>query len=96
MSAWNAVIRGSKKWVMFPPEVVLPGVYPPGGGRGGPLSAFVRWGRLFLCRMGGGIWLSILRIQSGSRRIMLAASDIIVSICDCNTPITEEMTELVL
>ncbi|KAK8965955.1 F-box protein [Platanthera guangdongensis] len=27
-SAWNAVIRGSKKWVMFPPEVVPPGVHP--------------------------------------------------------------------
>ncbi|XP_078436842.1 transferring glycosyl group transferase [Wolffia australiana] len=27
-SAWNAVIRGSKKWVMFPPEVAPPGVHP--------------------------------------------------------------------
>ncbi|KAK1310808.1 F-box protein [Acorus calamus] len=27
-SAWNAVIRGLKKWVMFPPEVVPPGVFP--------------------------------------------------------------------
>ncbi|KAH0460372.1 hypothetical protein IEQ34_011035 [Dendrobium chrysotoxum] len=27
-SAWNAVIRGSKKWVMFPPEIVPPGVHP--------------------------------------------------------------------
>ncbi|KAJ3413643.1 hypothetical protein HDV05_007711 [Chytridiales sp. JEL 0842] len=27
-SAWNAVIRGSKKWIMFPPEVVPPGVFP--------------------------------------------------------------------
>ncbi|KAJ6824495.1 F-box protein [Iris pallida] len=27
-SAWNAVIKGSKKWVMFPPEVVPPGVHP--------------------------------------------------------------------
>ena len=27
-SAWNAVVRGAKKWVMYPPEVVPPGVYP--------------------------------------------------------------------
>ncbi|CAL9115102.1 unnamed protein product [Musa textilis] len=27
-SAWNAVIKGSKKWVMFPPEAVPPGVHP--------------------------------------------------------------------
>jgi hypothetical protein len=27
-SAWNAVIRGSKLWIMYPPEVVPPGVFP--------------------------------------------------------------------
>ncbi|KAI3985017.1 hypothetical protein MKX01_004785 [Papaver californicum] len=27
-SVWNAVIKGSKKWVLFPPEVVPPGVHP--------------------------------------------------------------------
>ncbi|KAL3700749.1 hypothetical protein R1sor_018771 [Riccia sorocarpa] len=27
-SAWNAVVRGSKKWIMYPPEVVPPGVFP--------------------------------------------------------------------
>uniref|UniRef100_A0A803NP96 JmjC domain-containing protein n=1 Tax=Cannabis sativa TaxID=3483 RepID=A0A803NP96_CANSA len=27
-SAWNAVIKGSKKWVMFPPDVTPPGVHP--------------------------------------------------------------------
>ncbi|KAF0697075.1 Aste57867_12222 [Aphanomyces stellatus] len=26
--AWNAVLRGTKKWIMFPPEVVPPGVHP--------------------------------------------------------------------
>ncbi|KAL2651003.1 hypothetical protein R1flu_019131 [Riccia fluitans] len=27
-SAWNAVVRGSKKWIMYPPAVVPPGVFP--------------------------------------------------------------------
>ncbi|KAI8813943.1 hypothetical protein BJ742DRAFT_734809 [Cladochytrium replicatum] len=31
-SAWNAVITGSKKWIMFPPEVIPPGVFPSGDG----------------------------------------------------------------
>ncbi|KAL5203553.1 hypothetical protein ABZP36_008424 [Zizania latifolia] len=31
-SAWNAVIKGAKKWVMFPPEVVPPGVHPSADG----------------------------------------------------------------
>ncbi|WOL03105.1 hypothetical protein Cni_G11825 [Canna indica] len=31
-SAWNAVIKGSKKWIMFPPEVVPPGVHPSADG----------------------------------------------------------------
>ena len=26
-SAWNAVIKGSKYWIMFPPETKVPGVY---------------------------------------------------------------------
>ncbi|KAL6842843.1 hypothetical protein ACP4OV_027156 [Aristida adscensionis] len=31
-SAWNAIIKGAKKWVMFPPEVVPPGVHPSADG----------------------------------------------------------------
>ena len=30
--AWNAVIRGRKKWIMFPPGVTPPGVYPSESG----------------------------------------------------------------
>lgn len=29
-SAWNAVIKGRKKWVMFPPDIIPPGIYPSG------------------------------------------------------------------
>ncbi|EGC32552.1 hypothetical protein DICPUDRAFT_17195, partial [Dictyostelium purpureum] len=31
-SAWNAVITGRKKWVMYPPHVVPPGVHPSDDG----------------------------------------------------------------
>lgn len=27
-NAWNAVIRGTKKWILFPPHVTPPGVHP--------------------------------------------------------------------
>jgi hypothetical protein len=27
-NAWNGVIRGAKKWILFPPEIVPPGVHP--------------------------------------------------------------------
>ncbi|CAG8793341.1 12830_t:CDS:2, partial [Acaulospora morrowiae] len=26
-SAWNAVITGSKKWIMYPPNILPPGVF---------------------------------------------------------------------
>jgi hypothetical protein len=27
-SAWNAVVSGAKKWIMYPPHVCPPGVHP--------------------------------------------------------------------
>jgi hypothetical protein len=31
-SAWNATITGSKKWIMFPPHIIPPGVHPNADG----------------------------------------------------------------
>ena len=31
-NAWNAIIAGKKKWIMFPPHIVPPGVYPTDDG----------------------------------------------------------------
>ena len=43
-SAWNAVITGRKKWILYPPECTPPGVYPTKDGSEvtSPLS-LVEW-----------------------------------------------------
>ncbi|GAB2226852.1 hypothetical protein Droror1_Dr00008645 [Drosera rotundifolia] len=43
-AAWNAVIKGSKKWVLFPPDVVPPGVHPsPDGAEVACPVSIIEW-----------------------------------------------------
>ncbi|KAL7748991.1 hypothetical protein RI367_005640 [Sorochytrium milnesiophthora] len=44
-SAWNAVVRGSKLWIMYPPSVTPPGVFPSEDGSevNTPLSLVDWW-----------------------------------------------------
>lgn len=32
-AAWNAVLKGRKKWILFPPHIIPPGVHPSDDGR---------------------------------------------------------------
>ncbi|KAF9595424.1 hypothetical protein IFM89_000342 [Coptis chinensis] len=43
-SAWNGVIKGSKKWVLFPPDVIPPGVHPsPDGAEVACPVSIIEW-----------------------------------------------------
>ncbi|KAL5705594.1 Arginine-specific demethylase jmj22 [Ranunculus cassubicifolius] len=43
-SAWNGVIKGSKKWVLFPPDVIPPGVHPsPDGSEVACPVSIIEW-----------------------------------------------------
>ncbi|ORZ29254.1 hypothetical protein BCR44DRAFT_45918 [Catenaria anguillulae PL171] len=61
-SAWNAVITGSKLWIMYPPDVVPPGVFPSAdGAQVSTPNSLVDWWLNWMPRtrdlgLKGGVW----------------------------------------
>ncbi|KAI3688012.1 hypothetical protein L1987_81718 [Smallanthus sonchifolius] len=60
-SAWNAVVKGSKKWVLFPPDVAPPGVYPSADGAKKPVECVCKAGEVIF--VPNGWWHLVINLE---------------------------------